>query len=41
MRSFAKKDSLFKNRANSLKKNLKKRKKFKTKVKKRDDSFIR
>ena len=41
MRSFAKKDVLLKIREESLKKNLKKRKKFKTKVKKRDDSFIR
>ena len=41
MRSFARNDSLLKDRADSLKKNLKKRKKFKTKVKKRDDSFIR
>ena len=41
MRSFAKKDSFFKIRETSLKKNLKKRKKFKAKVKKKDDSFIR
>ena len=41
MRSFARKDSLLRDRANSLKKNLKKRKKFKTKFKKKDDSFIR
>ena len=41
MRSFDKKDSLLKIRETSLKKNLKKRKKFKAKVKKKDDSFIR
>jgi len=41
MRSFAKKDSLLKVRENSLKKNLKKRKKFKTKTKKINDSSIR
>ena len=41
MRSFVKKDSFFKIRETSLKKNLKKRKKFKAKVKKKDDSFIR
>ena len=41
MRSYVKKDSLLKDRADSLKKNLKKRKKFKAKVKKKDDSFIR
>ena len=35
MRSFAKKDSLLKVRENSLKKNLKKRKKFKNKTKKK------
>ena len=40
MRSFAKKDTLLKIRESSLKKNLKKRKKFKTKIKK-NDSFIR
>ena len=40
MRSFATKDSKLKNREISLKKNLKKRKKFKLKVKK-NDSFIR
>tara|TARA_E500000178_G_C16828734_1_gene665009 strand:+ start:667 stop:771 length:105 start_codon:yes stop_codon:yes gene_type:complete len=34
MKSFAKKDSLLKIRENSLKKNLKKRKKFKSKKKK-------
>ncbi len=41
MRSFVKKDSLLKIRETSLKKNLKKRKKFKYKIKKKDDSFIR
>ena len=41
MRSFAKKDSLLKIREASLKKNLKKRKKFKTKIKKKHDGFIR
>ena len=41
MRSFARKDSLLKDRANSLKRNLIKRKKFKAKVKKKNDSFIR
>ena len=41
MKSFVKKDSLLKIRENLLKKNLKKRKKFKAKVKKKDDSFIR
>ena len=41
MKSFAKKDSLLKIREASLKKNLKKRKKFKTKIKKKNDSFIR
>ena len=41
MKSFVKKDSLFKIRENSLKKNLKKRKKFKSKTKKKYDSFIR
>jgi|TARA_B110000027_G_C15831834_1_gene174516 hypothetical protein len=35
MKSFDKKDSLLKIRENSLKKNLKKRKKFKSKVKKK------
>ena len=34
MRSFVRKDSLLKDRANLLKKNLKKRKKFKEKTKK-------
>ena len=41
MKSFVKKDSLFKIREISLKKNLKKRKKFKTKIKKKHDCFIR
>ena len=41
MKSFEKKDSLQKAREAALKKNLKKRKKFKAKVKKKDDSFIR
>ena len=41
MKSFAKKDSLLKIRDNSLKKNLKKRKKFKSKIKKKDDCSIR
>ena len=35
MRSFVKKDTLFKIRESSLKKNLKKRKKFKVKIKKK------
>ncbi len=41
MRSFGKKDFLFKVRENSLKKNLKKRKKFKIKIKKKYDGTIR
>ena len=41
MRSFGKKDSLYKIREASLKKNLKRRKKFKNKIKKKNDSFIR
>jgi len=41
MKSFVKKDSLLKIREISLKKNLKKRKKFKNKIKKRNDSLIR
>ena len=41
MKSFVKKDSLLKIRESSLKKNLKKRKKFKNKIKKRNDSLIR
>ena len=40
MKSFAKKDSLVKNREAALKKNLKKRKKVKIE-KKKNDSFIR
>ncbi len=40
MRSFAKKDTLLKIRGSSLKKNLKKRKKFKIKIKKKYDSFV-
>ena len=39
MKSFVKKDSLFKTREISLKKNLKKRKKFKSKIKKNDRSI--
>ena len=41
MKSFVKEDSLLKIREISLKKNLKKRKKFKNKIKKRNDSLIR
>ncbi len=42
MRAFVKKDSSYKSRENSLKRNLKKRKKFRIKVKKKEhDSFIR
>ena len=41
MKSFVKKDSLLKIREDSLKKNLNKRKKFKTKIKKKDDRSIR
>ena len=41
MKSFVKEDSLLKIREISLKKNLKKRKKFKNKIKKKYDSFIR
>ena len=41
MKSFGRKDSLLKIREISLKKNLKKRKKFKIKIKKKYDSFIR
>ncbi len=41
MKSFAKKDLILKKRETSLKKNLKKRKKFKIKSKKAYDSFIR
>ena len=40
MRSFYKKDSLLKVREILLKKNLKKRKKFKNKTKKKNDSSI-
>ena len=41
MKSFSKKDSLLKIRDNSLKKNLKKRKKFKNKTKKKNDCSVR
>ena len=41
MKSFAKEDSLLKIRENSLKRNLKKRRKFKNKIKKKYDSSIR
>ena len=41
MKSFEKKDSLIKNREVALKKNLKKRKKIKTKINKKNDSSIR
>ena len=41
MKSFVKKDSLLRIREISLKKNLKKRKKFKNKIKKKNDSLIR
>jgi hypothetical protein len=41
MKSFEKKDFLLKARENSLKKNLKKGKKFKKKRKDNNDSFIR
>ncbi len=41
MKSFAKKDLLLKNRENSLKKNLKKRKKLKKILKKNNDSALR
>ena len=41
MRSFAKKDTILKIRESSLKKNLKKRKKLKIKIKKKNDSSIR
>ena len=41
MRSFEKKDSYNKKRETSLKNNLKKRKKFKIKVEKKNDSSIR
>ena len=39
MKSFEKKDSLIKSREAALKKNLKKRKKFKKESKKNDSSF--
>ena len=41
MKSFEKKDSLLKTRETSLKKNLKKRKKFKTLIKRKNVSSIR
>ncbi len=41
MKSFVKKDLLLKYREHSLKKNLKKRRKFKKKLKKDNDSSIR
>ena len=41
MRSFEKKDSIMKIREASLKKNLKKRKKIKIKLKKKNDSSFR
>ena len=41
MKSFVKKDSILKIREISLKKNLKKRKKFKNKIKKKNDRSIR
>jgi len=41
MKSFVKKDYLLKIREESLKKNLKKRKKFKIKIKKKNDGPIR
>ncbi len=41
MKSFVKKDSLLKIREDSLKKNLRKRKRSKNKIKKKYDSFIR
>ena len=41
MKSFVKKDSLLKIRESALKKNLKKRKKFKSKIIKKNDSSIR
>ena len=41
MKSFLKKDYLLKIREDALKKNLKKRKKFKSKIKKKDDSSFR
>ncbi len=41
MKSFVKKDSILKMREISLKKNLNKRKKFKSKIKKKNDRSIR
>ena len=41
MKFFVKKEYLTKIRGTSLKKNLKKRKKFISKIKKKNDSFIR
>ena len=41
MKSFAKEDSLLKIRETSLKRNLKKRKKFKSKIKKNNGRTIR
>ena len=41
MKSFAKEDSLLKIREISLKRNLKKRKKFKSKIKKNNDRSVR
>ena len=41
MKSFVKEDSILKIREISLKKNLKKRKKFKNKIKKKKDRSIR
>ncbi len=41
MKSFEKKDSLLKSREAALKKNLKKRKKFKIKKKEKNDSSFR
>ena len=41
MRSFVEKDSQLKLREDSLKKNLKKRKKFKTLTKRKNDSSVR
>tara|TARA_A100001011_G_scaffold80253_1_gene83347 strand:- start:187 stop:312 length:126 start_codon:yes stop_codon:yes gene_type:complete len=41
MKSFAKEDSLLKVREILLKKNLKKRKKFKSKIKKKNDNSFR
>ena len=41
MKSFEKKDSLLKKREAALKKNLKKRNKFKSKIKKKNERSIR